>query len=216
MDLCVYLFAWKKRKLALSLSTPFLPPSFPLFLRLDYASRQMVPVCWLFSIHFLSSQTATLPPSALSLPPFFPSPSPSLSPLSPLQWLLCYVARNNLLLPSCSEVTSCPWLDRAKSYHTIVFELAGWPPHPPHHTHTILTPSHPSPILIPTPCPSLTAGALVILCEGTTMGGFSPAWLFSAGGQRGRGSWGTFFFFFTSLSQSTDGRTPPTPKPPFP
>lgn len=68
----------RKKKPARSLFT-LSPPSFPPFLRLDYASRQMVPVCWLFSIYFLSSQTATLPPSALSPPPSLPFPPPSLS-----------------------------------------------------------------------------------------------------------------------------------------
>lgn len=210
MDLCVYLFAWKKRKLALSLSTPFLPPSFPLFLRLDYASRQMVPVCWLFSIHFLSSQTATLPPSALSLPPFFPSPSPSLSPLSPLQWLLCYVARNNLLLPSCSEVTSCPWLDRAKSYHTIVFELAGWPPHPPT-THTPYSPPPtPAPSLFQPPVPLSLPGPWWSYVRGQQWGALVPPGSSRLGGKEGGGHEGlSFFFLHHSASQRMEERLPP-------
>lgn len=36
----------------------------------------------------------------------------------------CSVAGNNLLLPSCSEVTFCPWLDSTRLYHRIAFELA--------------------------------------------------------------------------------------------
>lgn len=67
----------KRRKLACILPSFPAPPSV-LFFRLDYASRHMVPVCWLFSIHFLSSQTATLPP-----PPPPPHPHPHIHPLSP-------------------------------------------------------------------------------------------------------------------------------------
>lgn len=36
----------------------------------------------------------------------------------------CSAAGNNLLLPSCSEVTFCPWLDSTRLYHRIAFELA--------------------------------------------------------------------------------------------
>lgn len=133
IDLFVYL-----RGSLLSHYLPLPPPSFPLFFRFDYASRQMVPVCWLFSIHFLSSQTATPPPSTALPPSLWPLPLSLFSLLLLLKRLLCYVAGNNLLLPSCSEVTSCPWLDRAKSYHTIVFELATppTPRPPPIHAHT--------------------------------------------------------------------------------
>lgn len=36
----------------------------------------------------------------------------------------CSAAGNNLLLPSCSEVTFCPWLDSTRLYRRIAFELA--------------------------------------------------------------------------------------------
>lgn len=51
----------------------------------------------------------------------FPAP---LHFLPPTSGPLCFVARNNLLLPSCSEVTFCPWLDSTRLYQGIAFELA--------------------------------------------------------------------------------------------
>lgn len=85
--ICLCLFVRKKRKLTLSLSNPFLPlHSLFFFFRLDYASRQMVPVCWLFSIHFLSSQTATLPPLLSHSPPPPLTPTPP-SNGSSVMWL---------------------------------------------------------------------------------------------------------------------------------
>lgn len=155
---------------------PSLPPSFsPFFSRLDCIQTDGSRLLAFFN----------------SLPLVTDSLSSPLCPPPP-QRLLCYVAGNNLLLPSCSEVTFCPWLDRAKSYHTIVFELAGQPPHP---THTPFIPSH-SPILYPTPHASHTARTLVILYEGTTMGGFSPVRLYSAGGGNRVGVMRDFHFFF--------------------
>lgn len=64
-----------------------------------------------------------------ALPPADGSPSALVPPAPPhslpsTSGPLCFVARNNLLLPSCSEVTSCPWLDSTRPYHQTAFELA--------------------------------------------------------------------------------------------
>lgn len=191
----VCIFLQGRRGSLLFLYPPFPPPFFlSLFFKIRLHPDRWFPSAGFFQ--FTSSRHRQ---------PLFPPLSP------PPQRLLCYVAGNNLLLPSCSEVTFCPWLDRAKSYHTIVFELAGQPPHP---THTPFIPSH-SPILYPTPHASHTARTLVILYEGTTMGGFSPVRLYSAGGAIGWGSWGTFIFF-SSVNQSLSGSCSPLVPPPSP
>lgn len=52
-----------------------------------------------------SPEAVPPPPDKPFCPPFSPAPPHFLPPTS---GPLCFVARNNLLLPSCSEVTFCP------------------------------------------------------------------------------------------------------------
>lgn len=136
----VCIFLQGRRGSLLFLYPPFPPPFFlSLFFKIRLHPDRWFPSAGFFQ--FTSSRHRQ---------PLFPPLSP------PPQRLLCYVAGNNLLLPSCSEVTFCPWLDRAKSYHTIVFELAGQPPHPTH-THHSSPPTAPSftqppmPLILPGP-----------------------------------------------------------------